>query len=485
MTSSVRTRFAPSPTGDPHLGNARTAILNWLFARNQGGAFVLRFEDTDIARNVEGGERAIIEALDWLGLDRDEGPEVGGDFGPYRQSERTDLYLKRANRLFEQGTAFRCFCTQEELASDRERAIARGESPGTDTRCRDLTSPQADAKAAALAGAGIAPALRLRVEPGPVEFSDRLKGTLSIDGADLGDMIILRPDGRPTYNFAVAVDDLEMRISHVIRGIGHLSNTPKQALLYRAFGVEPPEFVHIPSVLAPGGGKLSKRAGAPGVLDYRDQGFPADAVVNYLSLLAWSSASGEEVLTRQDLIAEIDLDRIGAADAEVDPEKMRWLAGQHLRAEPSDVLARRWAEVPEVGPLALDEGDLLRSAEVFAKRTHLVGDAGPELAAVFLEPDLSSPEAATVLAGPEAPQALETLLSAWEETEWQPDALRSAMRDGMQAAGLPGKAFFQPTRVALMGSIQGADLADIGFALGIDRTRDRLVRALAVARNRS
>lgn len=482
MTTRVRTRFAPSPTGSPHLGNARTAILNWLFARNQGGSFILRFEDTDIARNVEGGEQALIDALDWLGLDRDEGPEIGGDFGPYRQSQRGHLYLDRARRLLAEDLAFRCFCTPEELESDRERAIASGEPPGLDVRCRDLDPGAADDRAAALAAAGGGPALRLRVDPGPVGFTDRLKGSLSIDGADLGDMILLRPDGRPTYNFAVAVDDLEMEISHVIRGIGHLSNTPKQVLLYRAFGVEPPEFIHIPSVLAPGGGKLSKRADAPGVLDYRDEGYPPDAVVNYLSLLAWSSTTGEEVLTRQQLIEQIDLDRVGATDAEVDPEKMRWLAGQHLRNEPTDVLAGRWADLPDVAALDLKPDDLLRAAEVFAKRTYLVSDAGPELTSVFAEPDLEDEEALAVLADPQAAQALETLLSVWEETEWRPETLKASMRDGMKAAGLPGKAFFQPTRVALTGAAHGPDLAEVGFALGIDRTRDRLERALALTR---
>ncbi|MFV1986758.1 MAG: glutamate--tRNA ligase [Gemmatimonadota bacterium] len=478
MSDTVRTRFAPSPTGEPHLGNARTAILNWLFARNQGGAFVLRLEDTDTARNVEGGEEALVEALDWLGLDRDEGPAEGGAYGPYRQSERTDHYVDRAARLFEEGAAFRCFCTPEQIASDRERAIAAGGPPGLDTRCRDLTAEEADARAATLAPEGSAPALRLRVDPGPIVFRDRLKGELSIDGADLGDMILLRADGRPTYNFAVAVDDLEMRISHVIRGIGHLSNTPKQVLLYRAFGVEPPEFIHIPSVLAPGGGKLSKREGAPGVLKYRDDGYPADAVLNYLSLLAWSSDTGEEFLTRRQLIEQIDLDRIGAADAAVDPEKMRWLAGQHLRGEPVDVLAARWAEVPAVATLDLTEEDLIRSAEVFAKRTCLVADAGPELAAVFPEPDLTSTEAAGPLASGGARLALETLLSAWEEIDWRPETLRIAMRDGMKASGLPGKEFFQPTRVALIGSTHGPDVAEIAFALGVRRTRARLERAL-------
>ncbi|MDX1393939.1 MAG: glutamate--tRNA ligase [Gemmatimonadota bacterium] len=479
MTRPARTRYAPSPTGAPHLGNIRTAILNWLYARRTGGAFILRFEDTDTARNVEGGEQAQIEALDWLGLDRDEGPDVGGDYGPYRQSERGPHYERRAAALLERGAAFRCFCSSEQIETDREAAIAAGRPPGLDRRCREIPPADAEARAAETGPT----ALRLRVDPGPIEFRDRLKGALSIDGPDLGDMIIVRPDGRPTYNFAVAVDDLEMEISHVIRGIGHLSNTPKQVLLYRAFDVEPPEFVHIPTVLASGGGKLSKRAGARGVLEYRDEGYTPDAILNYLSLLAWSSETGDEVLSRERLIAEIDLDRLGATDAAIDPEKMRWLAGQHLRAEPPERLAERWAALPEIAVLELDDDDLVRAAEVFAHRMYLVNDAGPELTAVFASPGLETPDAREVLGAPDAALALETLAAAWEETEWSPGPLKARMRDCMQTSGLPGKAFFQPTRVALMGSAHGPDLADVAYALGVDRTRSRLATALEIARD--
>lgn len=477
MSTPVRTRYAPSPTGDPHLGNARTAILNWLFARNQGGAFVLRVEDTDTARNVPGGEEANLEALDWLGLDRDEDPVSGGPFGPYRQSERVASHRRRARQLLVDGHAYRCFCSEETMAADRAAAIASGRPPGMDVRCRDLDPSRAEEREQEMAADGDAPALRLRVDPGPVEFVDRLKGTRSIDGADLGDMVLLRPDGRPTYNFAVAVDDLEMEISHVIRGIGHLSNTPKQVLLYRAFGVTPPEFIHIPSVLAPGGGKLSKRAGAPGVLEYRDRGYSADAIVNYLSLLAWSAEDEQEVFTRQELIDRIDLDRLGASDAEIDPDKLRWMAGQHLRRRSPADLATEWGALPEVSVLGLAPDDLERAAEVFAERMYLSTDAAPELASVFGEPALGAGDARAVLAAPDAPVALEALARVWAETEWTPGALKSAVRDAMQACGLPGKSFFQPARIALMGSAHGPDLANVAYALGEDRTVDRLRRA--------
>ena len=458
----VRTRFAPSPTGELHLGNARTAILNWLFARHHGGAFVLRFEDTDVTRNVEGIEATILESLDWLGLDRDEDPQVGGDHGPYRQSER--LWL------LDRGLGFRCYCTEEELAERRSLAIEAGDSPGRDDRCRALT-PEA---AAEFEGAGRVPALRLRVEPGPVVFRDRLKGDLSIDGADLGDMILLRADGSPTYNLAVVVDDIAMQISHVIRGVGHLSNTPKQVLLYRAFGVEPPEFVHIPTVLASGGGKLSKRAGAEGLLAYRGAGYHPDAVVNYLSLLSWSSASGEEVLRVSDLIAQIDLDRVGATDAALDLEKMRWMSGQHVRAESPERLAGRIAFYIEAERLGLDMDDLRRGAEMVQHRVELLTEAADEIVAIFKTPAIDVPEVDAVLRGSEANAALEAAVLAWETSTWERRVLKQSLVAAGAAAGLRGKSLFPPVRAALTGTLRGPDLGDVAYALGRDRVLARI-----------
>ncbi|WP_419941693.1 glutamate--tRNA ligase [Candidatus Palauibacter sp.] len=470
MTAPIRTRFAPSPTGALHLGNARTAILNWLFARRHGGAFVLRLEDTDTERGVPGGEAMIYEALDWLGLGPDEGPREGGPFGPYRQSERGALHRERARELLESGCAFRCYCAPDELEARREAAIAVGEPTGRDARCRDLPAD----KARRYEAAGRTPAIRLRVASGPVEFDDFLKGTLAIDGDDLGDMVLVRSDGRPTYNFAVAVDDIAMEISHVIRGVGHLSNTPKQVLLYRAFGVEPPEFVHIPTVLAPGGGKLSKRRGAAGVLDYRERGFHPDAILNYLSLLSWSSEDGEEFLSREALVERIDLDRLGAADSEVDEEKMAWLSGRHLRAEPPERLARRWAGQLDAEGLGLTDADLRRAAEVFAKRTRLVTDAPSEVEPIFRAPPLGGAAARQVLWAPEAGAALRLARAAWEETAWRPEALARTLRGAMREAGLPGRAFFPPVRVALTGQPHGPDLGEVAYALGRERTLERL-----------
>lgn len=435
--AGVRTRFAPSPTGALHLGNARTAILNWLFARRHGGAFVLRLEDTDTERAVPGGEEMIYEALDWLGISPDEGPREGGPFPPYRQLARAERHRARAEELLESGRAFR----------------SGGEA-----------------------------AIRLRIESGPIEFTDLLKGTLAIDGDDLGDLVLVRSDGRPTYNFAVAVDDIEMEISHVIRGVGHLSNTPKQVLLYRAFGVEPPQFVHIPTVLAPGGGKLSKRRGAAGVLDYRERGFHPDAVLNYLSLLSWSSEDGEEFLSREALVERIDLDRLGAADAEVDEEKMTWLSGRHLRAEPAERLARDWAPRLDVEALGLDDADLRRAAEVFARRTRLLSDVTSEVEPIYRAPETGGSAARELLSAPASGTAIRLARAAWADTAWRPEPLAAALRGAMRDAGLAGRTFFSPVRVALTGQLHGPDLGEVAYALGRERTLSRLAAAVPSAR---
>ncbi|MFO7893520.1 MAG: glutamate--tRNA ligase [Longimicrobiales bacterium] len=285
--SRVRTRFAPSPTGELHAGNARIAVLNWLIARHHGGAFVLRIEDTDAERNVAGAETAILADLRWLGLDWDEGPDTGGPHAPYRQSERLDLYARRARELLDAEAAYRCFCSPETLQDAREEALKAGHNlryPGT---CRRLDPDEAGRRAEA----GEPHTLRLRTPvEGEVAVQDIIRGRVAFDPAEIGDFVILRSDGLPTYNFAVVVDDAAMEISHVIRGVGHLSNTPHQILLYDALGEAAPAFAHAPTVLGPEGGKLSKRSGARPLRALREEGLHPDAVVNYLSLLGWSRA---------------------------------------------------------------------------------------------------------------------------------------------------------------------------------------------------
>jgi glutamyl-tRNA synthetase len=473
----VRTRFAPSPTGSLHLGNARTAALNWLYARQQGGAFILRFEDTDLERHVEGAERDIQDALEWLGLVPDEGPFAGGEHGPYRQSERAEIYREHAERLLAEGRAYRCYCTPEELDARRTEARAGKGDVRYDGRCRELSSEEE----ARLIASGRSASVRFRVEPGVVHYRDRVRGDLTVEGEQLGDQVILRSDGRPTYNFAVVVDDLLMGITHVIRGAGHLSNTPKQVLFYEALGVVPPEFLHLPSVLAPGGGKLSKRAGAPGLLEYRDQGYHPEGLLNYLSLLSWSSSSGKEVLSRDQLIAEVDLGRIGAANPEVDPEKLRWLSGQHYRHESIDVLQRGLRD-RLAGRFELDARRLRALAEVLRDRIQILADADPVCELVLPEPDLSSSDAVEALREPTAGRALRQVAQRWETLQsWARAERKDELAAAGREAGLKGRSLYHPVRAALTGAVQGPDVPDVAYILGRETTAARLAAGLTEA----
>lgn len=471
----VRTRFAPSPTGSLHLGNVRTAALNWLYARQQGGAFILRFEDTDLERHVEGAERDIQLALEWLGLVPDEGPFAGGELGPYRQSERAEIYREHAERLLTEARAYRCYCTPEELEARRSTARARKGDVRYDGRCSEL-SPEEEQR---LIASGRPASVRFRVEPGVVHYRDRVRGDLTVDAEQLGDQVILRSDGRPTYNFAVVVDDLLMGITHVMRGAGHLSNTPKQVLLYRALGAAPPEFLHLPSVLAPGGGKLSKRAGAPGVLEYRDQGYHPDGVLNYLSLLSWSSPSGKDVLSRDELIAELDLDRIGAANPEVDPEKLRWMSGQHYRHESIDVLEGGLRD-RMAGRFDLEARQLRALAEVLRERIQILADADPLCDLVLPEPDLATSEALEALREPTAGRALRQVARRWEALEsWDRTDLKKELVAAGRELDLKGRLLYHPVRAALTGAVQGPDVPDVAHILGRETTAERLAAGLA------
>ena len=476
--SRVRTRFAPSPTGELHLGNARTAVLNWAFARHHGGDFLLRFEDTDVDRAAEGAEDAILEGLGWLGLEPDEGPDVGGEHGPYRQSERLPLYRDHAGRLLERGDAYHCYCTAEELEARREAARAAGEPVRYDGRCRELSAGEE----AARLSEGRSPSVRFRVEAGPARPHDRVRGEVEFDASELGDMVILRSDGRPTYNFAVVVDDILMEISHVVRGVGHLANTPRQILLYRALEADPPAFAHIPLVLAPGGGALSKRAGSPGLLTYRDRGYHPDGVLNYLSLLAWSSPSGDEVLSRERIVAETELDRVGGADTEVDPEKMRWLSGRHIAAEPPARLAERLRPFLEETGLELTERDLRAAAEVLRGRIQLLTEAADELGALLPEPDPRG-EAREALKVAGAGAVLEAALAAWSDAEgWSREEVAAGLERAKGAVDASGRAFYHPLRAALTGTLEGPGLDDVAYLLGRERTLRRLERAVSVGR---
>ena len=340
MADKVRVRFAPSPTGRLHIGGARTAIFNWAFARAMGGTFILRIEDTDPERSTEENVQVILNAMKWLGLDWDEGPEVGGEAGPYFQMQRMNTYTEALERLKERGAVYPCFCSKETLDAKREQAEkTEGGYAGYDRTCRDLDPAEAQRRI----DAGEPHTWRLKVplDHGPIEFTDAVYGHVSFPADVMDDMILVRTDGSPTYNFAVVCDDANMGITHVIRGDDHLSNTPRQILIYEALGYEKPTFAHLSMILGPDGKKLSKRHGATSVEEYRDRGYLPDAMVNFLALLGWSLDGETTIMSRDVICSEFSLDRITKKDAIFDETKLDWMNGQYIQK----MGAQAWVEL--------------------------------------------------------------------------------------------------------------------------------------------
>ncbi|NLZ52622.1 MAG: glutamate--tRNA ligase, partial [Thermoanaerobacteraceae bacterium] len=328
MSEKVRVRFAPSPTGSLHIGGARTALFNLLYARHNNGTFVLRIEDTDTERSTEESAAQIILSLKWLGLDWDEGPEKGGDFGPYFQSQRLELYKKEVERLLAEGKAYRCYCTPEELAQRREAALKAGRPPKYDGCCRNLTPEQIEKFEAE----GRKYTIRLKMpQEGHTEVDDLIRGRVVFENSVLDDFIIVKSNGIPTYNFACVIDDNAMKITHIIRAEEHLSNTPKQIQVYLGLGYDIPKFAHVPMILAPDRSKLSKRHGATSVEEFKDQGYLAESIINYLTLLGWSPEGTEEIFEMDKAVKEFTLERVNKTAAIYDVKKLTWINGHYMR----------------------------------------------------------------------------------------------------------------------------------------------------------
>lgn len=474
----VRTRFAPSPTGRLHLGNVRAAAFNWLFARHHGGDFVLRVEDTDRERNVPGAEEALMEDLRWLGLHWDEGPDIGGPRGPYRQSERSRIYRDAADELVARGRAYPCYCTDAELEADVVEtpggAVVR--YPG---RCRGLTAEERRAREAEVRPRAIRFALPEGLDI--VEIEDEVRGPIVFPANDLDDFVLLRRDGRPTYNFAVVVDDAGMAITHVIRGAGHLSNTPRQVLLFDALGWERPSFAHLPTVLAPGGGRLSKRTGAASLDELREAGYHPAAVVNYVSLLGWSSPDEREVLSRGELVERIGLERVGASDTAYDPDKLRWMSGRHIQAMESQELVEALGPFIDLERFPLTDKGLPAAVEALRSRLSAFGDVDEHLATFFFPPDTDElRETRRGLAeDPGAAAVLRAVAAALRSLPgWEAEALGRAVRDAGRAVEARGAALFHPVREALTGAASGPDLGLVMEGLGRREVLERLDRVL-------
>jgi glutamyl-tRNA synthetase len=484
---SVRVRFAPSPTGRLHVGNARTALLNWLFARQQGGRFILRLDDTDVARSGEGFEGDIADDLAWLGLAPDEGPETGGPHAPYRQSERLVLYREQAERLREAGLAYPCYCTDAELERERVLAHATGRPPRYSGRCAHLMDAERERLAAegrmpeGRMPAGRMPSLRFRVAPGRIAFDDAVKGRVEFDAGLIGDFVLLRSNGLPTYNFATVVDDAAMQISHVIRGEDHLANTARQLRLYEALGAQPPRFAHHSLLMAPGGGKLSKRAGdlEIGALKAR---FLPQAVIDYLAGIGGAAGANLEPLRTEELLDLFDLARAGRSAAVYDEGRLvalnaAWLREALPAGELADVIAARLAAAGH-DIEARGEAWLAGLAEAIRPNLRTLDEIAP-VAAVFFEPPvapMADDWARGLLASEEAREALAAFAAEIEGGAGYHEAA-----ERLKARGLGGKRLFPPLRAALTGRRSGPELDRVFELLGREAALSRLRLALQTA----
>ena len=492
MTSSVRVRFAPSPTGKLHIGGARTAIYNWAFARANGGTFILRIDDTDPTRSTDENTQIILRAMRWLGLDWDEGPEVGGDFGPYAQTERLDIYKEAAKKLWDAGRAYPCFCTTEQLAADRAAAQARKDPfQGYQRRCRDLSREDAQARI----DAGEPYVLRIKVpaDRGDVVIHDAVHGDVVFDAKELDDFVIFRSDGTPTYNFATVVDDAMMGITHVIRGDDHLSNTPRQVMVYEALEAPVPTFAHISMILGADGKKLSKRHGATSVEEYRDAGYLSDAFVNYLALLGWSLDGETTVIPRDVLASQFSLERISKNPATFDPKKLDWMNAEYINAM-SDADFADQIMLPELHKAGLiddgfeaDETWVDALAAIVKPRTKMPADAVGVAAPVFataqtLEYDEKSVAKGLAKEGMGAVlAAARAALEAVSANAWTPEAIDGALEPLPEALDAKKRIVFQAVRVAVCGNMVSPPLGETMSLIGKDDCLARIDRARALA----
>jgi glutamyl-tRNA synthetase len=488
----LRVRIAPSPTGPLHIGTARTALFNFLYARHEGGTFLFRLEDTDVARNTAAFEQDIIDGLHWLGITWDEGPGISGagdvgPYAPYRQMQRLDTYREAADRLLAPDLAYPCFCTPEQLEADRTAQEAASLPPRYVGRCANLTA----AERAARIAAGELPAVRFRVRPGIVAWDDLVRGPIEIDAANLGgDFVILRSDRTPLYHFTVVVDDAAMRISHVIRGEDHISNTPKHILLFEALGLGIPTFGHLPLILNPDGSKMSKRKTQTAVADYRAQGFIKEALVNYLAFLGWSPGTEEDVLTLDEIVERFDIGKVQKGGARFDRERLEWLNGQWIRRLDDEDLIDRLRPFLEA---AADAGTIARlpTDDELRSLLPMVRERLPTLAAIvdlvgFLWVDDVALDATTLVPKRWDPPTTRDGLAAARETlaahdgvTWEAEELEPPLRTLVETRGWKAGDLFMAIRVAITGRTATPPLFDMLVALGRERTLTRLDRAIA------
>ncbi len=465
--AKTRVRFAPSPTGFLHIGNARTALYNWLFARHTSGAFLLRIEDTDLDRSEVRHETQLMEDLQWLGLDWDEGPGVEGPHAPYRQSERLGIYREHTDRLLAEGKAYRCFCTTEQLEAERAQAAAEHRPQIYSGRCRNLP----ESESARCAAAGEPFAVRLRIPDHPLRFHDLVRGLVEFPNETVSDFILVRSSGMPVYNYVVTLDDALMEITHVIRGDDHISNTPKQVAIYEAFGWKPPEFAHLSTILGSDRERLSKRHGATSVASFREMGILPEALVNYLALLGWGAEGGtREIFTLDELFQEFRIERVTASPAVFDWEKLHWLNRHYLKvADPARLSDLAWPHFVAAGLLPPRDAASADIATWFHKLLALFLPAVSQLdelpvksAFVFrFDPSAarSNEENIPILAAESAQRVLSAFAARVRAHAGPvtPELFKTWMNEIKSETGAKGKDLFHPVRIALTGSHSGPE----------------------------
>jgi nondiscriminating glutamyl-tRNA synthetase len=480
---TVRVRFAPSPTGYLHIGGARTALYNWLFARHNKGTFILRIEDTDEVRSTSESVDGILEGMKWLGLDWDEGPNYDlsskGDYGPYFQMQRKELYTEYAKKLLDEGKAYLCYCSQEELAERREEAKKNGVAPKYDGRCRNITSEQKKKYEAE----GRKPVIRFKNDfKGQTKFDDIVRGEVSFENELLDDFVIVKSSGIPVYNFAVTIDDYLMKITHVVRGDDHISNTPRQIMLYKSFGCEIPKFAHIPMILGQDGSRLSKRHGATSVTSYRDEGYLPEALLNYLSLLGWATEDSQQLFTQEELIQKFTLERCSSSAAIFDLQKLIWMNGEYIRKKTIDEFYE--IEKPILVKAGLIKENLSIDEENFVKKvlaleqekTKLTIDV-PKLVDFMLKDDFEYDQKAIekILKKENAKQILNDMQERIQNLEdFTSDNLEKLTRDYALEKNIKTGEIFHPVRVATSGRTIGPSLFHYMEVLGKEKVIARI-----------
>lgn len=479
----IRVRFAPSPTGYLHIGGARTALFNYFFARRYNGKFILRIEDTDRERLKEDSVSQIISSMRWLGIDWDEGPEVGGEYGPYYQSERLNLYRKEAQRLIDEGKAYYCFCTEEDIEKEREEQKALKIPYRYSGKCSSLSKEEIEKNLRE----GKPYVVRIKIpREGNTVVDDMIRGTVSFDNSQLDDYIILKSNNIPTYNFACVVDDHFMKISHIIRAEEHLSNTPKQVLIYKALGYEVPNFAHISMILAPDRSKLSKRHGATSVGEFKEQGYLKEALVNYLTLLGWAPGGDEEIFSVEDTINKFSLDKVSKTAAVYDTNKLAWINGNYLRTLDLDYITKE--AIPFLIKRGLISEDEVEKRYDYIKRVVCAVREKVKLlseiadASIYFFKDIEEYDPKGVQKRFMKDNVIELLTKGMEAlkntSDFSVESVEKAYRDLIEELGIKGGDIIHPTRLALSGKTVGPGLFDIISILGKEECLKRMNKAI-------